>query len=175
MSRIILYIATSLDGYIAREDGGIDWLEKLPMPEGEDFGYTEFYENVSTVVMGRKTYDEVMGFGVEWPYTKCESYVVTTNPSYKTQTVDTHVLNVMDASVIDRLRKESKGNVWLIGGGQLNTEFLKEGAVDEMIISIFPVILGSGLPLFAGNPPETWFKRADAKAYENGVVMLKYF
>jgi len=78
MSSIKLYIATTIDGFIAREDGSLDWLEELPNPNQINYGYTDFYATVDKVAIGRKIYEEVLGFGVNWPYEDCKTYVITT-------------------------------------------------------------------------------------------------
>lgn len=80
MKKTKLFIATSIDGYIARKDGTLDWLDAIPNPDQLDYGYYAFYETVDTILMGRKTYEEVLGFGVDWPYPDCKTYVVSSNP-----------------------------------------------------------------------------------------------
>ena len=139
MTKIIVYIASSLDGYIARENGSIDWL-----PESTESSYDVFYKSVDTVIMGKTTYDQVLTFG-EYPYKDKKSFVFTRTDQNKDG-------NVEFLSDIDKFVKESFSgageNIWLVGGAQINSSFLKQGVVDEIIITVIPVLLGKGIPLF---------------------------
>ena len=174
MSSIKLYIATTLDGFIAREDGALDWLHDLPNPNHIDYGYRAFFSGIDTVVMGRKTYEEILGFGVEWPYANCTSYVVSTEENYRPRTNDTSVLSRVDEASIKTLKRNSRRGVWIVGGGQVITEFLNNSQVDEMILSIIPTILGKGVRLFPHEPKETKFDLIQAEPFETGVVNLTY-
>lgn len=174
MSRIQCYIATSIDGYIARKDHSIDWLESITVPEGSDMGYGEFYGHIDTVIMGRQTYDEVMGFGVPWPYTDTKCYIATTDANYKTQTPNTHLVTHIDQNWIDEIKSESQQNIWLIGGGSLVSHFMKLDVLDDLMISIIPVVLGDGISLFPEIPPETHFNLSKVSDFGNDVVMLHY-
>jgi dihydrofolate reductase len=147
MTKIQLYIATTLDGFIAREDGSLDWLE-FPNPNDIDHGYNDFIKGIDTVIMGRKTYDEVLGFGVEWPYSNCKSYIVSRDNNYKVKTINTELVHNINNDIIKKLKAKSNKNIWLVGGGSLITQFLNESAIDEMILSIIPTILGKGINLF---------------------------
>ncbi len=173
-SKIKLYIAATLDGFIAREDGSLDWLNDHPNPDKLDYGYSSFMETIGTVIMGRTTYEEVLGFGVEWPYPACTAYVVTTQPDYKPATPTTSVLHRVDRQVLDRIRSQGPKDIWLVGGGEVITAFLDLGQVDEMTLFIIPVVLGKGIRLFPGGPGETKLRLAGSETYENGVVRLTY-
>ncbi|NBC08920.1 MAG: hypothetical protein GVY26_17145 [Bacteroidetes bacterium] len=96
MSGIKLYIATSIDGYIARPNNQLDWLAKLPNLDKTDYGYQDFYAGIDTVVMGRKTYEEVLGFDVDWPYAECTTYVATTRKDYVLSTPNTELLPLLN-------------------------------------------------------------------------------
>ena len=146
MPKITLYIATSLDGYIAREDGGIDWL-----PESAESGYDAFYKSIDTVIMGKTTYDQVLTFG-EYPYKDKKSFVFTTT----NQTKDENVEFVSDVNkfVKDDFPGVGK-NIWLVGGAQIIASFLKQKVVDEIIVTIIPVLLGRGIPLFKNIESDT--------------------
>ena len=174
MPNIHLYIAATLDGYIAREDGRLDWLDNLPNPEQSDYGFHDFFAGMDTVVMGRRTYEEILGFGVEWPYKKCISYVATRQPDYKLQTPDTELLNPLSPAAIEELRKQSKKDIWLIGGGELVTAFLDQHAIDELWLFLVPTLIGAGIPLFPGQPAETKWELLQSTPYPNGAVMLRY-
>ena len=155
MRKVKLYIAVSLDGYIARPNGELDWLVNLPNPNKIDHGYTEFYQTLDTTIIGRKTYQEVLGFGVDWPYSNCRTYVVSSNASTPIETPATELIDSGIIEQVRELKKEAGKDIWLIGGGELITWFINEGLVDEMTLNIIPVILGKGIPLFPGMPNET--------------------
>ena len=174
MKKIKLYIATTLDGFIAREDGSLDWLNELPNPDQTDHGYGEFLLEIDTVVMGRKTYEKVLGFGVDWPYGNCRTLIVTTAEHYQVKTPGTETVNRLDRQVIGDMRKKSMKNIWLVGGGQVIAEFLNLGAIDEMILSMVPRILGKGIRLFPGGPKETEFDLVRAESFGSGMVNLTY-
>ncbi len=171
---IQLYIATSLDGYIAKNNDSVDWLDEMPHPEGEDYGYEEFYSGVDTVIMGRKTYDVVVGFGVEWPYSDCKTYVVTRDQNFKGKLGNPTTINDLSPETIREIRNESRKNIWLVGGGRLVAEFLNQGWIDEMIISLMPVVLGEGIPLFPPKIKESWFSLEKSRSYDSGAVILSY-
>lgn len=174
MSEIKLYIATSLDGYIAREDGSIDWLDAVPNPDQIDHGYAEFYETIDTVILGRKTYEVILGFGVDWPYPDCKTYIVTSDSDYQVKTENTEVLNEVSREQVDLIKRHSQKNIWIVGGGKVITAFLNLGQVDEMILSVIPTILGKGIRLFPDSPRETSFELINVQAFETGAVNLTY-
>lgn len=174
MKKIILYSAVSLDGFIARENGELDWLDALPNPGNIDYGYGEFYSGIDTVVMGRRTYEEVLGFGVEWPYPDRKSYVVSHKTNVSIQTPNTYLLHGELTQEMEKLKNEKGKNIWLAGGGILNTSFLNADLVDEMIITVMPIIIGAGLPLFPNAPKETKFKLKRTTPFESGAVNLEY-
>ncbi|MGB3849429.1 MAG: dihydrofolate reductase family protein [Tunicatimonas sp.] len=174
MSKIQLYIAVTLDGYIARSDGSLDYLHALPNPDQTDHGYRAFFQDVGTVVMGRKTYEEILGFGVAWPYANCQTYVITSNHNYEPSTEATALLVEPLLAALNKLKSESEKHVWIVGGGQVITTLLNKSLIDEMILSIIPIILGEGISLFPGNPRETSFNLIKAEPFATGVVNLTY-
>ncbi|MEM8967236.1 MAG: dihydrofolate reductase family protein [Bacteroidota bacterium] len=174
MNSIKLYIATTIDGFIAREDGSLDWLEELPNPNQIDYGYADFYATIDKVVIGRKTYEEVLGFGVDWPYEDCTTYMGTSKEDYQPKTNNTEVIHKVDQDTINRIKSAGEKDVWVIGGGLIITEFLNLGAIDEMILCVIPTILGSGIPLFPNHPKETKFNLVKAEPFETGAVILTY-
>lgn len=156
MPKIIVYIATSLDGYIAREDGSIGWL-----PESAESGYDAFYKSIDTVIMGKTTYDQVLTFGT-YPYKGKKSFVFTmTN-----QTKDENVEFVSD---VDKFVKDgfpgAGENIWLVGGAQIITSFLKQKIVDDIIVTIIPVLLGNGIRLFKNMTSETKLELIKTEKY----------
>jgi len=174
MTKTKLYIATTLDGFIAREDGSLDWLDELSNPNQTDYGYGEFYATIDTVVMGRKTYEDVLGFGVDWPYADSKTYVVTSKPDYQTKTENTSVIHQISTETIASLKAESEKNIWVVGGGKVITAMLNQGQIDEMMLCLIPTILGKGIQLFPDNPVETKFDLINTESFETGAVILTY-
>ena len=174
MIKTVLYIATSLDGFIARPDGNLDWLTSIPNPQSGDYGYAELLDSIGTTIMGRKTYEEIIGFGVEWPYTGIDSFVVTTNKNLEIQSPDTYALTENLKDFISALKEKTDKDIWLIGGGKLITTFINEEILDKMIITVIPKIIGEGIPLFANKPKETIWKLTGVKAFDTSVVNLTY-
>lgn len=174
MKKIKLYISHTLDGFIARPDGSLDWLENLPRIENVDYGYYEFYNSIDTVIMGRKTYDVILNFDVEWPYKDRVTYVVSRNPSMGIKTENTFLLSGDLAEEVRRIQAQEGKDIWLVGGGLLNTYFLNNDLIDEMLLSVVPVIIGDGLPLFPNGPKEVTFKLINSESFPTGVVNLHY-
>ncbi|WP_399632692.1 dihydrofolate reductase family protein [Sporosarcina sp. SG10008] len=142
---LVLFIATSLDGYIATKDESLEWLFNV---EGEgDNGYSDFYESVDTVLMGKKTYDWIMKHETgEFPYKNKACYVFTRSPIE--DTVDVKFTNEDIISFTNKLKSQEGKNIWIVGGGELLQSFIKEKLVDELIITVAPSIIGKGIPLF---------------------------
>lgn len=168
MRKIILFIAASLDGYIARESGEIDWLFT-----DQDYGYTDFSAQVDTLIMGNKTYQQVLSFD-EYPYEDKEVFVFS-----KTQSGTTHnqakFVNSNWVNFTKTLRQSHGGNIWLVGGAQLIHFFLQQGFIDELILSIHPIILGSGIPLIVNDSSlETKLELQNVKSFNTGLVQMFY-
>ncbi|MEK5148438.1 dihydrofolate reductase family protein [Psychrobacillus sp. FSL K6-4615] len=143
--KIVLFIATSLDGYIATEDDSLEWLFNV---EGEgDNGYSEFYDTVDTVIMGRRTYDWLLEQESEsFPYKGKECYVFSRTVSKDNENVKFFSENVVDFT--NQLKNKEGKNIWVMGGGDLIHSFINDKLVDEMIITVSPVLIGKGIPLF---------------------------
>ena len=171
MSRnVILYIAMSLDGYIARKNGDVDWLEGDDSEPEADIGYDGFYTSIDTVIMGRKTYDQVLTFG-DYPYRGTRGYVYT---SEKRESNEDVTFTDEDAGeLIARLRDEPGKDIWLVGGAEIIDDFMKKDLIDEYFIAIIPCILGEGIPLFKAGNPETRLKLLKTGSV-NGIAMLHY-
>ena len=174
MVETVLYIATSLDGYIARPDGNLDWLSSFPAPETGDYGYTELLNSIEAIIMGRKTYEAIIGFGVDWPYTGIDAYVVTTNKELQIKSPDTFLLSNDTNDFVTKLRRKTKRDIWLVGGGQLITKFINEAILDKMIITVIPKMIGKGIPLFADKLKETNLRIVDIQLFDTGAVNLTY-
>lgn len=165
-----LYIAMSLDGYIAAEDDNIDFLSIVDSP-GEDFGYEDFVKNVDTVIWGRRTYDKVLTFGGGFPHQDKRVFVLS---STKTGG-DEHVTFAGDLkSLYDRLYSQPGKHIYLDGGGGLVFEALKLDIIDHFIISIIPHLLGSGIRLFKDGCPETRIRFVKSIPFPTGLVQLWY-
>jgi len=144
--KVVLFAASSLDGYIATKDDSLEWLFKV---EGEgDNGYSEFYNTVDTVVMGKRTYDWIMDFEEfeEFPYKGKECYVFTRSSIEDTE--DVKFVNEDVTEFVNKLKNKDGRNIWIVGGGELLYYFMKEKLVDEIIVTLAPAIIGSGIPLF---------------------------
>lgn len=173
MKNCKLYIACSIDGFIAREDGSLDWLDAIPNPDQLDYGYQSFYNSIDTIVMGRKTYEEVLGFGVDWPYPDSKTYVLSSK-SIEIKTENTYLINEPLEYKIKKWKNNKGKDIWVVGGGELISSMLDLGLIDEMLLTITPVILGSGIPLFPNNPKETKFELVKTEAFDTGFVNLTY-
>ncbi|ALF53051.1 riboflavin biosynthesis protein RibD [Nostoc piscinale CENA21] len=168
MRKISLFIASSIDGYIARESGEIDWLFT-----DQDYGYSEFIAEVDTLVMGHKTYQQVLGFE-EYPYSEQEVFVLSHTLQGKAENNAIFINNDW-ANFMANLRQSSGGLIWLVGGAQTIHYFLKHNLIDEIILSIHPIILGSGIPLIIND--SSIAKKLDlrnVKNYDSGLVQITY-
>lgn len=168
--KLILYIATSLDGYIATEDDSLEWLFKI---EGEgDNGYSEFYKTVDTILIGRRTYDWVIDKEKgEFPYKNKKCYVFSKSISGKNENVE--FINCDIVEFTNKLKEEVGGNIWIVGGGNLLHFFIKERLVDEFIITIAPTLIGRGIPLFKEFDFEFELKLKDIRRF-NQFAELHY-
>jgi dihydrofolate reductase len=167
MRRVILFIASSLDGCIAGPMGEINWLFS-----DQDYGYTEFFAGVDTVVMGRLTYEVSLSFG-EYPYKDRKGFVFSRT---KAGTRDANVPFVGEepGPFVGKLKKRAGKNVWLVGGAPIIQSCMIHDVIDEFVISIHPVILGDGIPLFRGPMPTTKLKLQDCQSFDTGLVQLTY-
>lgn len=144
-SKTILYIAMSLDGYIARLDGSVDWLFDVE-GDGGDNGYAAFYQTIGSVVMGRSTYEEVLALSEEFLYADRPAYVISRSehpPAPHVQFTTEHV-----ETLIPRLKETSEGDVWIVGGGLLVQSVMETKLLDEIEVAVIPKVLGEGIPLF---------------------------
>lgn len=174
MASLVLYIAASLDGFIARPDGRLDWLDALPNPGGSDHGYGDLLARIDTILMGRSTYEAVLGFGIEWPYAGFQTFVITHNPEFRVSTPDTAVLSGDIAMWVDNRRREGSKDIWLVGGGQLKRYFLQHQLIDEFILTLIPTLLGEGIPLFPAGFPQSEWNLSEVTRNSSGAVGLKY-
>jgi dihydrofolate reductase len=168
MRKIRLFIATSLDGYIARTSGDVDWLFT-----DQDYGYTEFFNQIDTVLIGSKTYQQMLGFG-EYPYQGKKGFVFSNTLQGKSDD-NVEFIGGDLKSFINTLRQSTGDDIWLVGGGQIIHYFLSHNLIDELILSIHPIILGDGIPLIGKDSSlETLLELTNTKTYESGLLQVYY-
>jgi dihydrofolate reductase len=166
-ARFAVFIATTLDGFIAREDGRFDFLDPF---HGEEHGYAEFFAGVDAVVIGSGTYETVRAFP-EWPYGQKRVVVCTrreAKPLHGEQ-----IWAGEPRALAEKLGQEGVRRAY-VDGGQLISSFLRDRLVDEMAINIVPILLGKGRPLFGDNFPEQRLRLVETRSFPSGLVQLKY-
>jgi dihydrofolate reductase len=170
MRKIILYIATSVDGYIARPTGDLSW---LPVPAAEDRDYRDFYASIHTLLVGRKAYEKTLEAQKDYPYLDKETFVfahdgITDLPAT--------VRRVSEDAVkfVKSLKSREGGAIWLVGGAQLIRSLLEAALVDEMHLFLIPTLLGSGIPLFLEAKHEHLLSLNEIKSHKAGVAELRY-
>ncbi|HLP04923.1 MAG TPA: dihydrofolate reductase family protein [Paludibacter sp.] len=168
---IKLFIAMSLDGYIAASNDSIDFLSMVE-EEGQDYGYTNFMNGVDTVVMGRKTYDKVLSMGIAFPHPDKTTYVVTRKPRPDIGNVKFYAMDPI--KLVQELKSSEGKDVFVDGGAMLVNTLLKHNLIDTFCISIIPVLLGGGLRLFENGLPELPLKLVEAISFDKGLVQLRY-
>ena len=160
MRKVILYIAVSLDGFIADRQGGVDWLEQASMGE-ENSGYDEFIQKVDTVLMGYKTYHQVTTqlSPDQWPYQGLTTYVLTHRHLDDQKGI--HFFNGPLDQLLDCLKEEKGKNIWLCGGAELVRQAAEAGQIDQIRLTILPVLLGGGIRLFGEREESTFLHLTD--------------
>lgn len=169
--KVVLYIAQSLDGYIAREDNDISWLSIVER-DNEDYGYNEFVETVDTVFMGRKTYEKVLTFDVEFPHKGRNCYVLS--KILKGSDENVHFFSGDVDELIKKIKTEEGKDIFIDGGSEVVRAFRDKDLIDEYVISIIPILLGKGIRLFRDTDTENNLKLIESKAFESGLVQLRY-
>lgn len=173
MSKLTVYIATSLDGYIAKPNNDLDFL-KIVEKEGEDYGYAEFTANIDTIILGRKTYDWVLNEIGSSHYDNGDKnvYVITRaeRPSIGKTTFYTGNL----VELVQQLKNESKKDIYCDGGAEIVNELLKSDLIDEFIISVVPILVGNGIRLFQDGRPEQQLELVNVKTFDTGLTQLHY-
>jgi dihydrofolate reductase len=169
--RASVFIATSLDGFIARSDGGIDW---LPPDGGEEHGYTAFIASVDTIVIGRKTFETVLGFG-GWAYGQMPVVVLSSQP-WSLHAPAEAVCEMMDGAprtIVERLEARGRRHLYIDGGVTIQ-RFLEAGLIQRMTITRVPVLLGSGIPLFGPLSHDIKLEHLETRSYASGLVSSDY-
>ncbi|MHB9147020.1 MAG: dihydrofolate reductase family protein [Candidatus Amoebophilus sp.] len=171
-SKAIVFVAVSLDGFIAKQDGDIGWLSLVDRPN-EDYGYSAFMQGIGAVIMGRKTYDKVLSLGENFLHKDKQCYVLSTKQHKSNYNHITFYQGELTKLVEELKSKFSKG-LYIEGGGEVISELRKDHLIDEYIISIIPILLGSGIPLFKACNVEEKLELSSAKAYPSGLVQVHY-
>ena len=172
--KVSAYIATSLDGFIARADGELDWLNNDGESDGEDYGYQEFMDSVDVLIMGRNSFEKVLTFG-EWPYGSKRVIVLGTSypaiPAHLPDTVT--ALSVRPADLVDRLSAQGAKHLYVDGGITIR-RFLAAGLIDEITITRIPILIGDGIPLFGPLEKDIKLVHIATRSFDSGYVQSKY-
>lgn len=172
--KISVYIATTIDGFIAREEGDVSWLDDYDQDPGEDCGFGSFFASVDCLVMGRKTFEKVLSFG-EWPYGDKKVVVLSSNdveiPEELSSTVECMSGSPME--IVERLSQRGFEHLYIDGGATIRG-FLAAGMVDSLILTRVPLVLGSGISLFDGLAEEIPLQHVATQSFPNGLVQDEY-
>ena len=168
-----VFVGTSLDGYIAGKDGDLGWLNEIPNPSNSDYGYAEFFENIDALVMGRNTFEVVLGFG-EWNSEKPVFVLSNTLVMVPEGLEDkVEIVNGDLKTLVEMLKKRGYDNLY-IDGGKVIRSFLKEDLIDEMILTRIPILLGEGIPLFGKLESHMKFTLVKIVTYNDTLVSSHY-
>ena len=173
MRKVILYIATSLNGKIAKPDWNVGWLESIPNPDNSDYGYSEFYKTIDTTIQGNNTYKLILGWEISFPYSDKKNYVFTTQKDLQ-HNEDVEYISKDHVQFVKKLKSQEGKDIWLIGGGKLNTLFLENKLIDEIHLHIMPIMLSDGVDVINVLPKDVPLLLLNSKTYSTGVVELKY-
>jgi dihydrofolate reductase len=175
--KIIVYIAASADGFIARADGSVDWLDR-PRPKG-NYGMGAFYKSIDTILWGRKTYDMALDFqreGVRGSAfdTKVKNYVFTRTRPTSLAPAGVEFMSEPIKAFVSRLREQKGKDIWMMGGAGIIASFLDEGDIDEFMIHVIPKFIGEGIPLVAPRHRSVPLRLISCTKFPDGVVRLHY-
>ena len=170
--KIIVHIATSADGYIARPDGDLEWLTTRPAPKGF-YGIGKFMNSIDTKLFGRKTFDISVEMGAKFD-TNTRNYVFSRRPPPASVPPGVEFVSEAVGAFARRLRTGQGKDIWMMGGGEIITSFLEEGAIDEFIISVIPTFIGEGIPLLAHRRQHVPLALRSVRRFSDGVVQLHY-
>jgi dihydrofolate reductase len=171
MVTVIYYVAASLDGYIAPLDGGLSWLAPFES-SGEDYGYADFYRSIDAVLVGSQTFKQIAEFP-QWPYSDKPCWVFSRQP-LPISLPHVFVTDQSPCEVVAALDRRGCQRAWLVGGGQLAGSFRAQDLITEYIVSVIPVVLGAGVPLFGSPAPAERLCLVASKVYPLGLVQLHY-
>ena len=169
----IVYIATSLDGFIARKDGNLDWLMEIPNTENNDYGFSSFLDKIDGIIMGRRTFETVITFN-EWPYTKPVFVLSNTLREVPDKYQDkAEIVKGNLNEILDSMKLNGFNNFYIDGGKTIQS-FLKLNLIDELIITRIPIILGSGIPLFTEMDSEIKFEHINTETLNKDLIKSTY-
>jgi dihydrofolate reductase len=183
MGKTQYYCAASLDGYIAEADDTLDWLMKY---EGRYGGgdaepikgaYDRFYEGVGALVMGSATYEFILALGRDWPYKGKPTWILSSRelPVPESEGIDVRIVHAMVPDLYDEMiAAAGERALWVVGGGNVASQFADEGLLDEVLVTIVPVVLGEGKPLFDRRLPGEPMQLTGTRAFDSGMVELRY-
>lgn len=171
MPHVIYYVAASLDGYIAIPDGGLEWLAPFE-GKGEDYGYDEFYASIDAVLLGSRAYEKSLTFG-GWPFPGKPCWTFSRR-GLEAAEPDVIITPKPPVEVMAELEERGVERAWLVGGGALAGSFREHRLINEYIVSVIPVILGEGIPLFTPCGEREYLQLTGSRSYPNGVVQLRY-
>lgn len=169
--RVVLYIAMSADGFIAKSDGNLDWLSVVEKP-GEDYGYYEFIKTVDVVIMGRKTYDKVCSFGIDFPHKNKKCFVWSGSRTGSDDNVTYFSGNPAD--LLQSLNSEKETTVFVDGGAEMVKELMRQNLIDRYIVSVIPYFTGGGIRLFGDSGLDTSISLVRSATFPSGLVQLWY-
>ena len=170
--KVIVHIATSADGYIARPDGDLEWLTSRPAPK-DFYGMNAFMKLIDTKLLGRKTYEESLRLGAKFD-SNSRYIVFSRQPPPADAPSGVEFVNGAIGPFVGRLREQPGKDIWLLGGGELIASFLDEYAIDEFVISVVPVFIGDGIPLIARRHRHVTLELHSVESFDDGVVQLHY-
>jgi dihydrofolate reductase len=170
----IVFVATSLDGYIADKDGELDWLQSIPNPDNLDMGWATFIDRIDALVMGRKTFEKVCSFDCDWPYSK-PVFVLSNSMDSTPEGYEGKVepINGSLSDVIETIHQKGHRDLYIDGGLTIQS-FLKEDLIDDMVITVIPILLGGGTPLFSELPKPMEFEHSKTEVFMNAIVQNHY-
>lgn len=170
----IVYIATSIDGYIADKDGGLDWLDSIPNPDNLDFGWADFMGRIDALVMGRNTFDTVCGFDGAWPYPKpvfvLSNSMISIPEAYRDKA---EIVSGPLPEIVKSLNARGFADLY-IDGGKTVQSFLQADLIDELIVTQIPILLGGGVPLFGALTEPIILEHINTQVYLDAMVQTHY-
>jgi dihydrofolate reductase len=170
----VVYVGTSLDGFLADRNGKLDWLESIPNPDNNDFGWGEFMERIDAIVMGRKTFETIMGFGRGWHYPKKVFILSNSLQSVPDELKDkVEIMKGTPAEITDELNRKGYKDLYIDGGNSIQ-KFLMDDLIDELMINRLPILLGGGVSLFGDLPKHMMFEHISTKILLNAMVFSHY-
>lgn len=168
---LILYIAMSLDGYIAKPNDDLSFLSIVEQ-EGQDYGYADFIKTVDAVIVGRKTYDKVISMGFDFPHADKDAYVITRTLRPNVGAVKFYTGDLK--ALVNKLKAENGKNIFCDGGAEIVNQLMQDDLIDEFIISVIPIFVGNGTKLFTDGRPEQKLTLVSVKSFDKGLTQLHY-